>query len=216
MLKDNNLCIIKPPKTFNEQIEILKSRNLKIKDEVKSKRFLKRVNYYRFSAYMLSLKKDDIFYSYVDFEDICDLYQFDKGLRNLLIGIIEDIEISFRTHLAYHHAHKYGPLGYMKSKNFEDKRYHDKFLIELETDIEKRKDELYVQHHIRKYGSNFPIWVAIETVSFTCLSKLFNNLKVEDKSFKRILWNTICLYWKLAACFIIYKKHMCALWSLVQ
>lgn len=50
--------IIKEAKTFDEQIEILKSRGLVIKDENKAKFLLGNLNYYRFSAYLLHFKFD--------------------------------------------------------------------------------------------------------------------------------------------------------------
>jgi abortive infection bacteriophage resistance protein len=45
----------------------------------------------------------------------------------------------------------------------------------------ERADELFVAHHNNKYGGQFPIWVSVEVLSFSTLSKLFSNLKNEDK-----------------------------------
>jgi abortive infection bacteriophage resistance protein len=45
----------KQPTTFEEQIEILRSRNLIIDDNQEAINILSRVNYYRLSAYMLTL-----------------------------------------------------------------------------------------------------------------------------------------------------------------
>lgn len=107
---------IKPPTTFEQQIEIFRSRNLIIEDEKEAIEFLKRVNYYRLTGYTLTLKKNDRFFDGVTFNDIRHLYEFDKKLRNLLLEVLEDIEISFRTHIAYHHAHNYGPQLHRKEK----------------------------------------------------------------------------------------------------
>jgi abortive infection bacteriophage resistance protein len=47
------------------------------------------------------------------------LYEFDKKLRQLLIGVLESMEIAFRTHIAYDLAH-IGSLGYEKSENLSN------------------------------------------------------------------------------------------------
>lgn len=57
----------KPFKTYEEQVALLKSRGLIISDEAEAKDILKRLNYYRLSAYSLTLRKNDEF-----FPGICD------------------------------------------------------------------------------------------------------------------------------------------------
>lgn len=37
-------------------------------------------------------------------------------------------------------------------------------------------------HHHSNYGGQFPIWVVVEVLSFSTLSKLYSNLKNQDKS----------------------------------
>ena len=43
----------KPPLSFSQQIDLLKSRGLIAKSQPKAEAFLSQVNYYRFSAYCL-------------------------------------------------------------------------------------------------------------------------------------------------------------------
>lgn len=68
----------------------------------------------------MSFKNGDRFCEGVSFEDITELYEFDKKLRHLLLDIIECVEIAFLTHIAYHLAHKYGALGYLDKSNFNN------------------------------------------------------------------------------------------------
>ena len=56
---------IKPFKTIEEQISILKDRGLIIENEEYAKKSLANLNYYRLSAYTLTLRKDDKFYDNV-------------------------------------------------------------------------------------------------------------------------------------------------------
>ena len=74
---------VKPFKTIEEQISILEDRGLIIDDEEVAKKFLANLNYYRLSAYTLTLRKDDHFYANVNFSDIMQIYRFDMELRQL-------------------------------------------------------------------------------------------------------------------------------------
>lgn len=91
---------LKPPATFEEQIQILKNRSLIIKDDDYAIRTLQRINYYRLSAYGLSLKNNDKYHEGVTFEHIHELYEFDHRFRYLIMEMIEQVEIAFRTHIA--------------------------------------------------------------------------------------------------------------------
>ena len=109
---DNNTIRIKTPTTFEEQVDILISRNLKVEDREKAIEVLSRINYYRLSAYMLTSKTNDEFEDGITFNEIYILYEFDKRLRNMILGVLETIEITFRTEISYLIAHKYGALGH--------------------------------------------------------------------------------------------------------
>jgi abortive infection bacteriophage resistance protein len=61
----------------------------------------------------------NLFKENVTFKHIYRLYEFDKKLRQLLIGVLESMEIAFRTHIAYDLAH-IGSLGYEKSENLSN------------------------------------------------------------------------------------------------
>ncbi len=171
---------IKKPTTFQEQIDILKERGMIIEDERVALDLLSRINYYRFSAYALSYKHKNRYYHGVSFHKVKNLYDFDKKLRNLLLGALETIEISFRTHIAYLLAHKYGALGYMNPSNFINKQLHADIMKKLNFEIERSR-ELFIAHHKKEYEGVFPVWVAIEVIPFGLLSKMYSNLKKEDK-----------------------------------
>lgn len=175
---------IKDPKTFKEQLNILESRGLIIDDDQEAISFLERVNYYRLSAYGLNLKRSDNYEKFkkgTSFRQLVALYNFDRKLRELLIGKLEMIEISFRTHIAYYLAHTYGSLGYKDPNNFRSLEHHQEFINNLDRLIHENRHELFVSHHKEKYNGEFPIWVAIEVTSFGALSKLYRNMKNKDK-----------------------------------
>lgn len=97
------------------------------------------------------------------------------------MDILEQVEIAFRTHISYHIAHKYGPLGYYEAGHFNSLDYHNSFLNEFDREI-KRSHEIFVRHHNVKYHGQLPVWVAIEVLSFGSLSKLYSNMNNEDKN----------------------------------
>ncbi len=171
---------IKDPKTIDEQIKILKSRSILIDNDDFAKNILKKVNYYRLSAYMLTHKNSNGDYNDISIEDVYNIYLFDKRLRNLILPVLEDIEIAFRTYISYHIAHKYGALGYKDSNNFRNPQFHKGMIDALNDEID-RSDEIFVMHHKNEYDGVFPIWVLIEVTSLGTLSKMYNNLLDEDK-----------------------------------
>ncbi|WP_332699221.1 Abi family protein [Halalkalibacter lacteus] len=176
---------MKPPTTYKEQVEIYKNRNLHVENSEYAEKFLQRVNYYRLSAYALTFKdplNTDQYMGHSSFNKLTSLYEFDRRLRHLLLGVLETIEIAFRTHISYEIAHKLGPLGYKDKENFIDEKYHRDFLVELETIISRsRKGELFIEHHFKKYDGNLPIWAAIEVTPFGFISKLYRNLNEDVK-----------------------------------
>lgn len=179
--KTNETNRIKTPTTFDEQVDILVSRNLIVENREEAIDILGRINYYRLSAYMLTYKTNNKFKDGITFKEIYQLYEFDKTLRNMLIKILETIEITFRTQISYLIAHKYGSLGHMDIKNFINPKYHTNMIKNMDSEI-NRSNEIFIQHHINEYQGLFPVWVSIEVVSFNLLSKMYSNLKNEDKS----------------------------------
>lgn len=181
---------LKEPKSFDEQIDILKSRGVIITDNDKAKFILSNFNYYRFSAYLLHAKKSNNTYiEDINFDDIYNLYLFDKKLRNILISLLESIEISFRTYIAYTLGMNHGSDGYMNPNNFKNQEFFNKFLDTLNTEKNNNKNKSFIKHHYDKYNGKLPIWVAVEIISFGSLSKLYANMLPEDT---RFIKNNLC------------------------
>ena len=147
---------LKPPTTYNQQIEKLRSRGCQVTDVSFCSKVLSQINYYRLSAYFLPFKKPDGNYlPGTDFNDIYQIYEFDRELRNLLFAAIEEVEIYLRSQFAYFHAHKYGATGYLSAANYNTRHRHDKFQQLIEAEIQNNRKVLFVQHHLANYGGNF-------------------------------------------------------------
>lgn len=171
---------VKPFKTLEEQIAILEDRGLIIDDENVAKKSLANLNYYRLSAYTLTLRKHDHFYENVHFSDVMQIYRFDMELRAALMYLLESIEVSMRTYIGYYHAKSFGALGYYKEESFENVDRFHKFELDYKSAIEEYGDkEVFVKHHNDIYEGKFPIWVLVELLTLGTLSRLFKNLTSE-------------------------------------
>ena len=182
---------IKPHLSYQKQIEKLRSRRCTIHDEEFCKWVLINTNYYRLSAYFLPFLHNEMYEENTEFEKIFHLYEFDRKLRGLLFASIEIIEVSFRAKIAYFHSSKYGPLGYLDPKTFNNHHNKQKFDETINREIENNKKVLFVRHYIENYDGQFPLWVISELFSFGTLSRFYNDLTTADKKeFVRLYYNT--------------------------
>lgn len=181
---------IKDWKSYQEQLDILKSRGMIIDDEPKAIKYLQNINYYRLSGYWYDfLTKDrNRFNPNTKFTDAKELYVFDKKLRLLVLDAIETIEISLKANFAYILG-KYDSLAYLNDDFFDlsiDKKNtknpnwrlnkFTKLKKTIEKNIEDNHKEDFIKHHLDNY-SGIPIWVALEVCTFGNLSVMFSLLK---------------------------------------
>lgn len=153
---------IKEPTTFEKQLELIGDKGFLIPEEEEQQcvDFLKRTNYYRFSAYLLPFRrKNGDYFQSVTFSRVQKIYEFDGLLRGLFFSVIEDIEIKLRTTLAYYVAHKYGAMGYLSEDMFSQKHNSEKYQKKVQSCIDENDTTLVVKHHKSNYEGQFPIWV---------------------------------------------------------
>lgn len=174
---------VKKPIKFEEQLEKLIQHGCVVSDKEYALNILKQVNYYRLTAYFLPFKaKDGRFVEDTIFENVFRIYEFDRKLRRLLLTVIEEIELMMRAQFSYYHAQKYGALGYLDRKNFNENLHnHEKFINHIEKSVERNKNQPFVKHHIDKYDGQFPLWVIIELFSLGELSLFYSDMAVADK-----------------------------------
>lgn len=175
----------KPFKTIGEQIELFKIRGLSIQDEESAAEVLLNTNYYRLSGYTLTLRKDNKFAKGTTFDDVMQIYYFDKDLRALLLKYLEDTEIELRSHIAYElgkmDTDPDEKVSYMKPTTFVTETHFNQFLEDLQSAHKNSSNEAFVKHHDTKYGGVMPVWAMIETLSFGSLSRMFSGLDITLK-----------------------------------
>lgn len=188
-------------------------------DDEFSIEILKKVNYYRLSGYGIGLKKfnnKEHYKDYISIECLFNLYCFDSQFKNNLIRTIEQIEIELRTQIAYHLSIKYGSDVLMHEDNFIRKinKYGQSIYSiineNLKNEVERQKNKPFVKHHLKKYNGKFPLWVAVELMSFGNLSSLFSILKDEDQKEISNYYNTDPKYLKNWILCLVEVRNICA------
>lgn len=174
--------------TASEQVELLKSRGLVVEDEKLAIHTLTHINYYRLSAYIYPFFKDKenhLFKERVTFQDILDVYNFDRELRLLLLDAIERIEVSIRTNIIYVLSLKYGSFWLSDKDIFYNESRYRGNVEKLKEEL-SRSDEKFLKHYFSKYSEDIPpAWISLEIASFGIVSLLFKNLK-STKDMKEI------------------------------
>lgn len=173
---------MKKPLTYEEQIELLKSRGLIIEDEEKAKNILTNINYYSLKGYLLQFKnKDGNYLENTTFDKIYKIYLFEKNFRSILLQKLETIEVALKCKLSYISAYKIGEEGYKDKNNFKDKKEFNIFLVKFKNLKQKNKNLDYVQHHNQNYNGNMPIWVAINLFTMGMIYNFYKNIS-ENKN----------------------------------
>jgi abortive infection bacteriophage resistance protein len=170
----------KTAKSFSDQIALLESRDLKIKDKNRALHHLSNISYYRLSAYFLSFQKfgdpSHTYMPWATFDRVMDLYIYDRELRGILLDAIERVEVALRCRIVYEYCRSYGNNWYENPALFL--RQHGRFMLLINKELASTK-EVFIQHYFTKYThpANPPGWMAMEVLSFGQLSIMYKNLK---------------------------------------
>lgn len=170
----------KEPKTIQEQLDLLGEREMQFRDLANAPHFLANISYYRLKGYWWEMQEDfeeHIFKEDVYFEDIVDLYNFDRHFRLILFNAIERIEIALRTKLIYHMSVSYGALWYLDIEHFQSEYHFNKFIDKINNDVDASSEE-FIKKHFENHADEEPeCWKALEVITINTLSKLFFNIK---------------------------------------
>jgi len=203
----------KLPTTFQEQVDLLKSRGLIINDSEKALQNISRINYYRLSSYYVPFQINrNLFKPETSIEKIFKLYGFDKKIRALIFGALEIIEVTLRTKIAYYLSHKYGPFAYSDPQCFSKGFKHFDWYTKLKESIQKSHED-FTKEFFKEYNEEniLPIWIAIEIMSFGQLSFLFRGLERTDSN--NISKDCFGIEEKILSSWIhtlVYIRNLCA------
>lgn len=193
----------KPPQTTRQHIDQLIDRGL-ILDNTEIERvehYLTHIGYYRLSAYLVPFEEKNIkdgkrnhqLIKGTQFNQVLDLYIFDRKLRILVMEAIERIEVSVRANwsnaitLENADAH-----AYMNPNLFKKPWLHQKNLDKVTKEL-AQSEEQSIKHYKNKYAQPFlpPTWAMIETLTFGSLSHWFAN--TQSTEVKKIVTKSLGL-----------------------
>lgn len=188
--------------TLDQQIKLLRERNMVITDVEKAKEVLFDIGYYRMGFYWFPFEqtypnkyhRSHEFKEGTNFDDVVRLYYFDFNLRNLLFKPLSRIEIAFKTKVVYLVSNEYvnSPTWFIdnvvvnrkQANSFEQKVYRS--IVE--------KTPLIALHHRLHINDKFaPAWKTLEFMTLGEVVHLFKSLNNEE------------LKQKIANCFGIKK-----------
>ena len=188
----------KKPLSISLQISKLKDRGLIINDEKLVGDYLSNISYYRLRAYTYPFQDNvnqDADHAFtrkdIHFQDIIDLYCFDRRLRSLIFNAIEKIEVAFRAKIVQTYSEVTQNSHWFKEESlFQSKYYwesgekifiYDTLLNDIYHEI-NRSNEDFIKHYKNKYiqPKMPPAWMTLEVISFGTLSRLYELLIKDD------------------------------------
>lgn len=176
---------LKPAKTPHALLRHLRSKGLGTRGQRdKSLRALEFIGYYRLLIYMRPLQDPQKqFFPQVQFDDVLQLYDFDRRLRLLFLDAIDRIEVGFRAAIVNTLAidKSCGPHFYLDAVNFTNCMAHRNFLqqvLKLNT-----KDNAALNHYYANYNTPAlpPVWAILEAMTIGQMSRLFCDLHLDHR-----------------------------------
>lgn len=182
---------MKPHHKHEQQLELLRSRGLKVTNENIFMSFLQRNNYYRLRGYFhpflsgVNPGEQSYFKSGASDQDIIEIVEFDRKLRNLLFEALAIFETQFRASVAYY-AGRTDPYVHLNGIGLDidfrtnpvqgELTGHQLWLNNFEATITKLNSNEIVISHRANEGGLIPIWAAVELMDFGNISRLFRGL----------------------------------------
>ena len=179
-------------KTIDEQIEILKSRNIIMDDYDKAYKILSKNNYYYlingYKDLFIDIEsKEEKYIKNTKLEEIYALYEFDKDIKINFLKYFLLIENEIDSYIAYEFSKVYGHKNYLIPNNFNTLNFKNnlisKFINDLNLEIQyqyKNSNEMIV-HYINKY-KYVPLWVLVRVLSFGKISRFYSLMKPKEQN----------------------------------
>lgn len=183
---------MKPFKSYEEQLQILKSRNLIIENQEEALEEIKDINYYNIiNGYKTPFLKRDLngvlvspetFIDNCNFKNLISLYKLDKELKSLLFSYLLEFERSLKSYIAYIFSEEFGKnevFPYLNFKNFSSNNEDLDIVLSVIKDISvemKNKKADSIKHYLKEH-KELPLWVLINQLTLGNTSYLYEALK---------------------------------------
>ena len=175
----------KAPLSLDGQLTLLEGRGLGFKDKDRAKRYLTFISYYRLSGYFIPFQipgdANHNFKPGVIFDDVLQLYIFDRKLRLLVLDALERIEAAFKAAVLNEMSSVDGSHWYLDPANFVPGYDHAWLVSRIKTDTGYRKptrQNRACAHYYAKYTDPVlpPIWMVADVLSLGTYAIMFEQL----------------------------------------
>ena len=186
----------KPALNLDNKIKLLKKRGLIFNDEPKAKHDLIFFWYFRLTWYFKTFqdKKTNAFHKWTTFEQVIELYIFDRKLRILTLDAVEKIEVALKANISDNLAEQFWVFWYLNInlfdlKNTKNLEIYSKFISKLKW-IRRRSSSLFIKEYFKKYDENYlPSWMLFEECTIWEISNIYNVLKSKHRQdISNIYW----------------------------
>lgn len=183
-------------KTIDEQIEILKSRDLLFQDEERAKTLLLRYGYYEiingYKDCLLESKSPEKFIEGSTFERLFALYSLDSEIQKSVRDATLEYETLLKTAMAYTIAKHYGvnETAYLNRTNYKSGTYvkniNGTSIYKIDQHISKfnkiiNDDSQPFKHYRQKHG-HVPPWILFKGASLGNMKYFFSLQKTKIKN----------------------------------
>lgn len=170
---------------LDDLIKVLERRWLLIQDKSKAKHYLSHIWYYRLSWYFKYFQDwDDNFKMNTNFEQVLNIYRFDRYLRLLLLDLLERIESSIKTCLVDNIWLGLKDKYFIYNKdNYKNLKVFNFTLDYLNNEIERAsKNEMMIRHNCEYENIwKLPVWILVNLLSFGTIVRILSNFSKENK-----------------------------------
>jgi abortive infection bacteriophage resistance protein len=169
----------KTPCSTVDLLARLKSKNLHVPDDNKALRALNTIGYYRLLIYMRPLQDaQKNFILGTGFDQILNLYSFDRHLRLLCLNATEKIEVALRAAIINKLTVAHGAHFYTESRHYSKIDGFKEFM-----GAAQKAKYLAISHYYKNYNtpSMPPIWAVVEAITFGTLSCFYSNLHTKNQ-----------------------------------
>lgn len=168
-------------------VNLLKSRGLTIDNESKARSYLSNIGYFRLSAYFYPLlkqpKTEHKYKTGSTFEQVLNLYRFDRKLRLLVFNEIEKIEVAIRSIMVNTACRHFNDTFWITQNRYFRGQCFNSSITEIDTEIAKSKEEFIVHFKLTYSDPYPPAWMIAEILPLGNICRIYINLK--DKSLKK-------------------------------
>lgn len=179
----------KPVLSVADSVVRLKNKGLVVANDEDAERFLRAVGYFRFRGYALPfMQQAPVGFLYgnrqfkpgTTFDDIRQIYEFDRALRSLVMEQIDRIEVAVRTAILQELNTHFGTHWYLDFTKVVFKNASDqaKWFGEVAREVQRSEKQKFIAHYQSKYSNPRlpPSWAVAECLSFGKWSTLYKEL----------------------------------------